>query len=92
MPGNPREIITAERRFPVRIRIGVPPEGLVQEITQRTGADDRNHQPGVLHLKRANESARSFLKSQGLQWPFKNPSDTAITASRYCAIGFWVLR
>jgi hypothetical protein len=28
MPGNPREIITiAERRFPVRIRIGVPPGG-----------------------------------------------------------------
>ena len=29
MPGNPREIITmAERRFPVRIRIAVPPGGL----------------------------------------------------------------
>jgi len=29
MPGNPREIITmAERRFPVRIRIAVPPDGL----------------------------------------------------------------
>ncbi len=26
MPGNPRELITgAERRFPVRIRIAVPP-------------------------------------------------------------------
>jgi len=29
MPGNPRDMITtAERRFPVRIRIGVPLEGL----------------------------------------------------------------
>jgi len=29
MPGNPREMITAaERRFPVRIRIAVPPIGL----------------------------------------------------------------
>jgi hypothetical protein len=29
MPGNPRNMITvAERRFPVRIRIGVPPSGL----------------------------------------------------------------
>jgi hypothetical protein len=29
MPGNPRELITrAERRFPVRIRIALPPEGL----------------------------------------------------------------
>lgn len=26
MPGNPREMITmAERRFPLRVRIGVPP-------------------------------------------------------------------
>jgi len=31
MPGNPREIVTmAERRFPVRIRIGVPPSGFGQ--------------------------------------------------------------
>ena len=31
MPGNPRELITgAERRFPVRIRIAVPPEGFGQ--------------------------------------------------------------
>jgi hypothetical protein len=31
MPGNPREMITsAERRFPVRIRIAVPPNGLGQ--------------------------------------------------------------
>ena len=29
MPGKPREMITtAERRFPVRIRIAVPPRGL----------------------------------------------------------------
>ena len=37
MPGNPREMITlAERRLPVRIRIGVPPEGLGQRHTQMT--------------------------------------------------------
>ena len=37
MPGNPREMITvAERRFPVRVRIGVPPEGLGQRYTQIT--------------------------------------------------------
>ena len=31
MPGTPREMITsAERRFPVRIRIAVPPQGLGQ--------------------------------------------------------------
>jgi hypothetical protein len=31
MPGKPREMITAaERRYPVRIRIGVPPGGFGQ--------------------------------------------------------------
>jgi len=37
MRGNPREMITvAERRFPVRIRIAVPPSGLGQRYTQIT--------------------------------------------------------
>ena len=37
MPGNPREIVTmAERRFPVRIRIGVPPGGFGQRYTEIT--------------------------------------------------------
>jgi hypothetical protein len=35
MLGNPREMITlAERRFPVRISIAVPPAGLGQRHTQ----------------------------------------------------------
>ena len=35
MPGNPREMITsAERRFPVRIRIAVPPNGPGQRYSQ----------------------------------------------------------
>jgi hypothetical protein len=35
MPGNPSEMITsAERRFPVRIRIAVPPNGLSQRYPQ----------------------------------------------------------
>jgi hypothetical protein len=35
MPGNPREMITtAERRFPVRILISVPPAGLGQRHTK----------------------------------------------------------
>ena len=33
MPGNPREVITAaERRFPVRIRLAVPPDGFGQRL------------------------------------------------------------
>jgi hypothetical protein len=43
MPGNPREMITmAERRFPVRIRIGVPSEGLGQRHAQITAWLDEN--------------------------------------------------
>ena len=43
MPGNPREIITsAEQRFPVRIRIAVPPNGLGQRHTQMTDWLDEN--------------------------------------------------
>jgi hypothetical protein len=37
MPGTPREIITvAERRFPVRIRIAIPPGGLGRRHAQMT--------------------------------------------------------
>jgi hypothetical protein len=43
MPGNPREMITvAERRFPIRIRIGVPPEGLGRRHTHMTAWLDEN--------------------------------------------------
>ena len=43
MAGNPREMITtAERRFPVRIRIAVPPGGLGQRHTQITAWLDEN--------------------------------------------------
>ena len=43
MPGNPREMITmAERRFPVRIRIGVPPGGLGRRHSQMTAWLDEN--------------------------------------------------
>jgi len=35
MPGNPRAaIMLAERRFPVRVRIGIPPEGLGRRHAQ----------------------------------------------------------
>jgi hypothetical protein len=37
MRGNPREMITmAERRFPIRVRIAVPPGGLGQRYPQMT--------------------------------------------------------
>jgi hypothetical protein len=43
MPDNPRDIITsADRRFPVRIRIGVPPSGLGQRHSLITAWLDEN--------------------------------------------------
>ena len=43
MPGNPRNMITvAERRFPVRVRIGVPPGGFGQRYAQITAWLDEN--------------------------------------------------
>jgi hypothetical protein len=43
MPGNPRDLITmAERRFPVRIRLGVPPEGFGRRLTEITSWLDEN--------------------------------------------------
>ena len=43
MPGHPREMITiAERRFPVRIRIGVPSGGFGQRYAEVTAWLDEN--------------------------------------------------
>jgi hypothetical protein len=43
MPGNPRDMITAaERSFPVRVRIGVPPGGFGQRYAQMTAWLDGN--------------------------------------------------
>jgi hypothetical protein len=43
VPGNPHEMITmAERRFPVRIRIAVPPDGVGQRYAPMTACLDEN--------------------------------------------------
>ena len=43
MPGSPRDmILSAERRFPVRLRIGVPPGGFGQRYTEMTSWLDEN--------------------------------------------------
>ena len=43
MPGNARDMIfSAERRFPVRIRIGVPPDGFGQRYAEMTAWLDEN--------------------------------------------------
>jgi hypothetical protein len=43
MPANPRDmIISAERRFPVRIRVGVPPGGFGQRYAEMSAWLDEN--------------------------------------------------
>jgi hypothetical protein len=43
MPGNPRDMImVAERRFPVRVRVAVPPGGFGQRYSQITAWLDEN--------------------------------------------------
>jgi hypothetical protein len=43
MSGNPREMVTmAERRFSVRLRLGIPPEGFGQRYSELTGWLDAN--------------------------------------------------
>jgi hypothetical protein len=43
MPGNPRDLITlAERRYPVRVRIAVPPSGLGKRHSEITEWLDAN--------------------------------------------------
>src|SRR5262249_49700312 len=43
MPGSPREMVTmAERSFPVRVRIAVPPGGLGRRHAQMTAWLDEN--------------------------------------------------
>ena len=43
MPDNPRDVLVwAERRFPVRIRIGVPPGGFGQRYAELTAWLDGN--------------------------------------------------
>src|SRR6267154_2901921 len=57
MPGYPRDMITnAERRFPVRIRVGVPPGGFGQRHSQMTAWLDENE-------RRIKEARFSTVKS-----------------------------
>ncbi|HEY3911725.1 MAG TPA: hypothetical protein VGM07_17825 [Stellaceae bacterium] len=43
MPGNARDMIfAAERRFPVRVLIAVPPQGFGQQLANITGWLDEN--------------------------------------------------
>jgi hypothetical protein len=84
MPGNPREMITsAERRFPVRVRIAVPPNGLGQRhqmivwLDENCGAGGWAMTPSgmrgvvndALSIYFGGRARFTLLRQRSSQWP-----------------------
>jgi hypothetical protein len=83
MPGNPREIITmAERRFPVRIRIGVPPGGFGRRHAEMTAWLDENC--GADGWAMTPSGMRGVLKD-AVSIYFINASLAGAFVARWCA-------
>src|SRR6201997_2623186 len=85
MPGNPRDMITtAERRFPVRIRIGVPPEGLGRRLTEMTAWLDENC--GADGWAMTPSGMRGVLNDSVSPY-FLDATLASAFVARWCAIG-----
>ena len=86
MPGNPRELITgAERRFPVRIRIVVPPEGLGQHARMTAWLDENC---GANGWAMTPSGTRGVL-NDAVSIYFPDPALAAAFVTRWC-IGYKV--
>jgi hypothetical protein len=87
MPGNPRDLITtAERHFPVRIRIAVPPEGLGQQHARMTAWLDENC--GSDGWAMTPSGMRGVL-NDAISIYFADPALASAFVARWC-IGFKV--
>ena len=87
MPGNPREIITtAERRFPVRIRLGVPPNGFGRRHTEMTAWLDENC--GADGWAMTPSGVRGVL-NDAVSIYFLDPALAGAFVARWCA-GAWI--
>ena len=87
MPGNPRAaIMLAERRFPVRIRIGIPPEGLGRRHAQLTAWLDENC--GADGWAMTPSGTRGVL-NDALSIYFSDPALGGAFVARWC-IGYKV--
>ena len=83
MPGNPRDMITTvERRFPVRIRIGVPPEGLGRRLTEMTGWLDQNCGAGGWAM---TPSGMRGVLNDALSVHFLDATLASAFVARWCA-------
>src|SRR5262245_15341930 len=87
MPSNPRALITgAERRFPVRIRIAVPLEGLGQQHARMTAWLDETC--GADGWVMTPSGTRGVL-TDALSIYFADPALASALVARWC-IGFKV--
>jgi hypothetical protein len=83
MPGHPREMITiAERRFPVRIRISVPPGGFGQRHADITAWLDENC--GADGWAMTPSSVRGVL-NDAVSIYFLDATLASAFAARWCA-------
>jgi hypothetical protein len=82
MPGNPREMITsAERRFPVRIRIAIPPAGLGQRYAQITAWLDENCGAGGWAM---TPSGTRGVLNDGISIYFADATLASAFVTRWC--------
>jgi hypothetical protein len=84
MPGNPREIVTtAERRFPVRIRIGVPSSGFGQRYTEITEWLDGNCGAGGWAI---TPSGRRGVLNDAVSIYFADATLASAFVARWCLV------
>jgi hypothetical protein len=82
MPGNPRDMITtAERTFPVRIRIAIPPGGLGRRHAQMTAWLDENC--GVDSWAMTPSGMRGVL-NDAISLYFADPTLASAFVARWC--------
>jgi hypothetical protein len=66
MPGNPREMITmAERRFPVRVRLAVPPGGRKEILRGKS----RDHDTGETYYRHWLAAIERVVVEKGVTEP-----------------------
>ena len=84
MPGNPRELITmAERSFPIRVRIAVPPGGLGRRLTQTTAWLD--HNCGSDGWAMTPSGIRGVL-NDAISLYFADPTLASAYVARWCVV------
>jgi hypothetical protein len=83
MPGNPHDVIAAaERRFPVRVRVGIPSGGLGQRLTQMTEWLDGNCGSDAWAI---TPSGMRGVRNDAISIYFANATLASAFVMRWCA-------